>query len=54
VIKPGVQFTLEDAVEFLKGRVADYKLPEELVVFAELPMTPTGKIRRPALVALVS
>ncbi|MEI6791469.1 MAG: long-chain fatty acid--CoA ligase, partial [Myxococcaceae bacterium] len=54
VIKPGAQFTLEDAVEFLKGRVADYKLPEELVVFAELPMTPTGKIRRPALVALVS
>jgi acyl-CoA synthetase (AMP-forming)/AMP-acid ligase II len=54
VIKPGAQFTLEDAVEFLKGRVADYKLPEELVVLAELPMTPTGKIRRPALVALVS
>jgi len=27
--------------------VADYKLPEQLVIMDALPMTPTGKIRRP-------
>jgi acyl-CoA synthetase (AMP-forming)/AMP-acid ligase II len=50
VVKPGETLTLDEAVAFLKGRVADYKLPEELVVLSEFPMTPTGKIRRPELV----
>jgi acyl-CoA synthetase (AMP-forming)/AMP-acid ligase II len=36
-------------VAFLKGQVADYKLPEMLVEVAELPMTPTGKLRRHVL-----
>ena len=31
---------------FLKGQVADYKLPEVIETFEELPMTGTGKIRR--------
>jgi fatty-acyl-CoA synthase len=41
-------------VSFLKGRVADYKLPEALVVMSDFPMTPTGKIRRPELVKRVA
>jgi non-ribosomal peptide synthetase component E (peptide arylation enzyme) len=41
-------------VSFLKGRVADYKLPEALVVMNDFPMTPTGKIRRPELVKRVA
>jgi acyl-CoA synthetase (AMP-forming)/AMP-acid ligase II len=36
-------------VAFLKGQVADYKLPEMLVEVDELPMTPTGKLRRHVL-----
>ena len=45
---------LDEVVSFLKGRVADYKLPEELVVMNDFPMTPTGKIRRPELVRRVA
>jgi acyl-CoA synthetase (AMP-forming)/AMP-acid ligase II len=50
VVKPGESLTLAEVVEYLKGRVADYKLPEELVVLSEFPMTPTGKIKRRELV----
>ncbi|HVF63644.1 MAG TPA: AMP-binding protein [Casimicrobiaceae bacterium] len=54
IVKPGTALTLDEVVSFLKGRVADYKLPEELVVMNDFPMTPTGKIRRPELVKRVS
>lgn len=54
IAKPGTQLALDEVVAFLKGRVADYKLPEELVVMTDFPMTPTGKIRRPELVKRVS
>jgi non-ribosomal peptide synthetase component E (peptide arylation enzyme) len=54
IIKPGSSLTLEEIVSFLKGRVADYKLPEALVVMSDFPMTPTGKIRRPELVKRVA
>ena len=52
--QPGQTLTLDEVVAYLKGKVADYKLPEELVMMNEFPMTPTGKIRRPELVRLVS
>jgi acyl-CoA synthetase (AMP-forming)/AMP-acid ligase II len=54
IIKPGSSLTLEEVVSFLKGRVADYKLPEALVIMSDFPMTPTGKIRRPELVKRVA
>ncbi len=54
IIKPGVSLTLDEVVAFLRGRVADYKLPEALVVMNDFPMTPTGKIRRPELVKRVA
>jgi non-ribosomal peptide synthetase component E (peptide arylation enzyme) len=54
IIKPGASLSLEEVVSFLKGRVADYKLPEALVVMNDFPMTPTGKIRRPELVKRVA
>jgi non-ribosomal peptide synthetase component E (peptide arylation enzyme) len=47
--RPGASLSLEEAVSFLEGDVATYKLPEELEVFAEFPFTPTGKIQRHAL-----
>jgi acyl-CoA synthetase (AMP-forming)/AMP-acid ligase II len=53
VPKPGPAPTLEEIVEFLRGRVADYKLPEQLFLMTEFPMTPTGKIKRPDLMKLV-
>ena len=51
VLKPGASLTLEEVVAFLKGQIADYKLPEMLVFYDELPFTPTGKIRRHVLAA---
>jgi len=54
IIKPGSSLTLDEVVSFLKGRVADYKLPEALVVMSDFPKTPTGKIRRPELVKRVA
>jgi non-ribosomal peptide synthetase component E (peptide arylation enzyme) len=47
--RAGASFSLEEAVDFLRGDVAVYKLPEELEVFDEFPFTPTGKIQRHAL-----
>jgi len=54
IVKPGASLALDEVVAFLKGRVADYKLPEALVVMSDFPMTPTGKIRRPELVKRVA
>ena len=54
IVKDGTSLTLDEVVSFLKGRVADYKLPEALVVMNDFPMTPTGKIRRPELVKRVA
>jgi len=44
--KAGRDLSLGDAVAFLKGQIADYKLPESIERFDEFPMTGTGKIRR--------
>lgn len=47
--KAGQTVTLEEMIEFLKGEVADYKLPEVLMHVTELPFTATGKLRRHVL-----
>jgi acyl-CoA synthetase (AMP-forming)/AMP-acid ligase II len=54
IVKPGATLALDEVVAFLKGRVADYKLPEALVIMDDFPMTPTGKIRRPELIKRVA
>ena len=45
--------TLDEFVTFLRDQVADYKLPESVERFAELPMTGSGKIQRHVLRDLV-
>lgn len=53
--KPGAGTpTLEEFVEFLRGELANYKLPERLEIFEELPFTPTGKLQRFVLTDLVN
>ncbi len=47
--KSGRDLSLDEAVTFLKGQIADYKLPETIERFEEFPMTGTGKIRRHVL-----
>jgi len=47
--RPGMPPTLEEIKDFLKDRVATYKLPETIEVMAEFPFTPTGKVQRRVL-----
>ena len=54
IAKPGATLELPELVEFLRGKVADYKLPEQLVQMRAFPLTATGKVMRSALVAEVS
>jgi acyl-CoA synthetase (AMP-forming)/AMP-acid ligase II len=44
--RPGQEITFEEMVEFLRDRIATYKLPERLEIIEELPRTPTGKIQK--------
>ena len=46
--------TLDEFVAFLRDQVADYKLPESVERFSELPLTGSGKIQRHVLRDLVS
>jgi cyclohexanecarboxylate-CoA ligase len=50
-LRPGsAEPTLAEVVEFLLGKeIAKNKLPERLVVIAEMPLTPTGKVMRAKL-----
>src|SRR5215475_12091718 len=52
--KPGQVVTLAELVAHLKGQVADFKLPEEMHIVAELPFTATGKLRRHVLAERVA
>jgi acyl-coenzyme A synthetase/AMP-(fatty) acid ligase len=54
VPKPQQTLVLDEVLSFLKGQVADYKLPEMIEQFEDLPMTGTGKIRRHILRDLVA
>ncbi len=47
--KAGQSVSLDEMIAFLKGEVADYKLPEVLLDVDELPFTATGKLRRHVL-----
>jgi acyl-CoA synthetase (AMP-forming)/AMP-acid ligase II len=49
VLKTGFSLTLDEVIKMLSGQVADYKLPEMIEFYDELPYTPTGKIRRHVL-----
>jgi non-ribosomal peptide synthetase component E (peptide arylation enzyme) len=53
VPKGDVAPTIEELVAFLRDQVADYKLPESVEQFGELPMTGSGKIQRHVLRDLV-
>ena len=52
--KAGQAVTLREMIAHLKGQVADYKLPEELHIVAELPFTATGKLRRHVLTDMIA
>jgi acyl-CoA synthetase (AMP-forming)/AMP-acid ligase II len=49
VTREGQHMDFAEVVEFLRRRVATYKLPEHLVLLDDLPRTPTGKVQKTPL-----
>ncbi|MFD4818549.1 class I adenylate-forming enzyme family protein [Peribacillus butanolivorans] len=48
-LKPGKEETEESIREFIEDRIANYKVPDRFIFLDELPMTPSGKIKKLAL-----
>ena len=49
VLRPGAAFTLEDLIEFCRGKIAGYKIPRRMNIVEELPRNPSGKILKKVL-----
>ncbi|MEH7385467.1 AMP-binding protein [Bacillus sp. JJ1521] len=48
-IKPNTSPNANDLLEFVRPKVADYKVPDKLLIMDEFPMTASGKIRKVSL-----
>ncbi|MGH8957337.1 MAG: AMP-binding protein, partial [Acidimicrobiia bacterium] len=46
VLKPGEQVLGEELIEWVRGRLAKFKAPEEVEIIEALPKTSTGKIQK--------
>ena len=53
VLKPGESVEPEELLEFLRGRLATYKLPERFELMDSLPLSPNGKVLKAELRARV-
>lgn len=53
VPRAGRTIGFDDVVGFLRPKIATYKLPEIVEIMSELPRTPTGKIQKEPLRALI-
>ncbi|HYD62168.1 MAG TPA: AMP-binding protein [Noviherbaspirillum sp.] len=47
--KPGSSLVEQDIVDYCRQRLADYKVPRQVVFRESLPMTPAGKIQKSVL-----
>ncbi|MBD2502812.1 AMP-binding enzyme [Anabaena azotica] len=46
VLKPGMNATAFDIINFVRGKLADFKLPRSVEFVASLPRTPSGKVQK--------
>ncbi len=53
VPRAGRTIGFDDVVGFLRPKIATYKLPEIVEIMSELPRTPTGKIQKEPLRAMI-
>jgi acyl-CoA synthetase (AMP-forming)/AMP-acid ligase II len=51
VLRPGVAATPNDIRQFATGRIADFKVPRQVVILKDIPKGPTGKVQRIGLAA---
>jgi fatty-acyl-CoA synthase len=49
VLRPAAAATATDIIEFLRGRIAELKLPRSVEFAAALPRTPSGKVKKTEL-----
>ena len=49
VVKPGAEVSPEELLEFLRGNLATYKLPERIELMQALPVSPNGKVLKAEL-----
>ena len=49
VVRPGMELEEKELVDFLKGRLAGYKIPKKVWFVDELPRTGSGKIAKRVL-----
>jgi fatty-acyl-CoA synthase len=52
-LKPNASVQSQTLIEFVKGHVADYKVPDKLLIMDDFPMTASGKIRKVSLQELL-
>ena len=45
-LKPGQTAEPEELRDFVRGRIAGYKVPDTIELVDELPMTATGKVQK--------
>ena len=48
-LREGQQATVEELLDHVRGRVADYKVPDRVLFVTAFPMTASGKIRKLAM-----
>jgi acyl-CoA synthetase (AMP-forming)/AMP-acid ligase II len=46
VLKPGINATALDIINFIRGKIADFKLPRSVEFTESLPRTPSGKLQK--------
>jgi acyl-CoA synthetase (AMP-forming)/AMP-acid ligase II len=51
VLRPQAAATPKDIRQFTVGRIADFKVPRQVLIVRELPKVPTGKVQRVGLAA---
>lgn len=49
VAKPGSDLSAAEITQFCRAQLADYKVPRQVVLREDLPLTPAGKIHKAAL-----
>jgi fatty-acyl-CoA synthase len=49
-LKPQANGTTDDIADFVRGHLAHFKLPRQVIVLEQLPLTGSGKVHKPTLV----
>lgn len=45
-LKQEMKVSIEELSDFVKEKIADYKMPDKILIMEDFPMTPSGKIKK--------